>query len=273
MRWLVALDVDGTLVDHDEVLSPAVRQAVRDVAAAGHHVVISTGRSLDSAYPVLSWLGLAPTDAPDDKPFVGPLVCSNGAVTAMVDPQLPGGHEVTDVVTFDPAPVLRLLVEDLPTAAFAVEEVGVGFKVAGRFPEHELTGDITTVSFEELLEAPASRVVVRSPEHTPEDFLAITERLGMKGVNYSVGWTAWLDLAPEGVSKASALEVVRQRLGVDPAHTFAMGDGRNDLEMLRWAARGVAMGQAPAEVRDAADEVTGSVLEDGAAAALATLPR
>ncbi|WP_298803508.1 HAD family hydrolase [uncultured Pseudokineococcus sp.] len=273
MRWLVALDVDGTLIDHDEVLSPAVRDAVQDVVAAGHHVVVATGRSLDSAFPVLGWLGLTGSGDAAAKPYVSPMVCSNGAVIVKVDPELPGGHELTDVVTFDVAPVLRLLVEDLPEAAFAVEDVGVGFKVAGRFPEHELTGRITQVPFEELLHAPASRVVVRSPEHTPEDFLEITSRLGLKGVNYSVGWTAWLDLAPEGVSKASALEVVRGRLGVDRAHTLAMGDGRNDLEMLRWAARGVAMGQAPAEVREAADEVTGSVLEDGAAAVLATLPR
>ncbi|MEJ5945536.1 HAD family hydrolase [Pseudokineococcus basanitobsidens] len=281
MRWLVALDVDGTLVDHDEVLSSAVREAVHDVVAAGHHVVVATGRSLDSASPVLGWLGLVAGEGGDGaggdeaplKPYVSPMVCSNGAVTVQVDPALPGGHEVTDVVTFDPEPVLRLLVQDLPTAAFAVEDVGIGFKVAGAFPEHELTGRIEHVAFEELLGAPACRVVVRSPEHTPEDFLEITSRLGLKGVNYSVGWSAWLDLAPEGVSKASALEVVRQRLGVDPARTLAVGDGRNDLEMLRWAARGVAMGQAPAEVREAADEVTGTVVEDGVAAVLATLPR
>ncbi|MEJ5913572.1 HAD family hydrolase [Pseudokineococcus sp. 1T1Z-3] len=276
MRWLVALDVDGTLVDHDEVLTPAVRDAVHAVVAAGHHVVIATGRSLDSAAPVLGWLGLTAPDGPEDasvKPYVAPMVCSNGAVTVQVDPQLPGGHEVTDVVRFDPGPVLRLLVRDLPTAAFAVEDVGVGFRVAGPFPEGELTGRIEHVSFEELLSAPACRVVVRSPDHTPEDFLEITARVGMKGVNYSVGWSAWLDLAPDGVSKASALEVVRQRLGVDAAHTLAVGDGRNDLEMLAWAARGVAMGQAPAEVQQAADEVTGTVLEDGVVTVLESLPR
>lgn len=273
MRWLVALDVDGTIIDHDEHLSPVVRAAVLDTVAAGHHVVIATGRSLDSAYPVLAELGLTPAGEEPAKPYVAPMVCSNGAVTVQVDPALPEGHEVTDVVTFDPGPVLRLLVQDLPDAAFAVEDVGVGFKVAGRFPEDELSGTITSVPFEELLDAPASRVVVRSPEHTPQDFLEITHRLGLKGVNYSVGWTAWLDLAPEGVSKASALEAVRQRLGVDPAQTVAVGDGRNDVEMLRWAARGVAMGQAPLEVREAAGEVCASVVDDGLAEVLASLPR
>ena len=60
--------------------------------------------------------------------------------------------------------------------------------------------------------------------------------------------TARLDLAPEGVSKGSALEIVRRTLRVEPGRTFAAGDQRNDLEMLRWAARGVAMGDAPDEV-------------------------
>ena len=75
-------------------------------------------------------------------------------------------------------------------------------------------------------------------------------------------------------AEPDSAEVVAHRADVQQdLFALAIGDGRNDLEMLRWAARGVAMGQAPAEVKEAADEVTGSVLEDGAAAALATLPR
>lgn len=87
-------------------------------------------------------------------------------------------------------------------------------------------------------------------------------------MTYSVGWTAWLDIAAEGVTKASALEALRRKLGTDPANTVAVGDGRNDIEMLTWAARGVAMGQAADEVIAAADEVTASVLDDGAALVL-----
>jgi len=65
------------------------------------------------------------------------------------------------------------------------------------------------------------------------------------------------------VSKASALEQVRRRLRVEPGDTVAVGDQRNDLEMLQWAARGVAMGNAPDEVKAVADEVTLSVTDDG----------
>lgn len=258
---LVALDVDGTIIDLDERLTDRVRSAVQAVVEAGHDVVVATGRSLHGALPVLDRLGLTS----------GYAVVSNGAVTVRLDPHADCGYEVVDVVTFDPTPALRLLREHLPSAAYAVEEMGTGFRLFGPFPDGELSGRITVVPFEELLGAPATRVVVRSADHTPEDFLALVERIGLHGVNYAVGWTAWLDLAPEGVSKASALEQVRRWLGVDPRRTLAVGDGRNDLEMLAWAGRSVAMGQAPDEVKDAADEVTSTVDEDGLAEVLEQL--
>ena len=255
---LVALDVDGTVVDLDERLTDRVRSAVRAVADAGHEVVVATGRSLLAALPVLDRLGLT----------TGYAVVSNGSVTVRLDPATEHGYEVVDVVTFDPSPALRLLREHLPGAAYAVEELGTGFRLFGPFPDGELVGEVTVVPFEELLGAPATRVVVRSAEHTPEEFLELVERVGLHGVNYAVGWTAWLDLAPDGVSKASALEQVRRAVGVDPSATLAVGDGRNDLEMFAWAARSVAMGQAPPEVRAAAGEVTGTVAEDGLAVVL-----
>ena len=77
------------------------------------------------------------------------------------------------------------------------------------------------------------------------------------------GLKAGQPINPEGVSKASALEQVRRRLRVEPGDTVAVGDQRNDLEMLQWAARGVAMGNAPDEVKAVADEVTLSVTDDG----------
>jgi len=64
---------------------------------------------------------------------------------------------------------------------------------------------------------------------------------------------------------------VRLQLGIDPSRTVAVGDGRNDIEMLGWAGRGVAMGQAPEEVIAVADEVTASVFDDGAALVLRSL--
>lgn len=258
---LIAVDVDGTLIDYDELLSDRVRAAVRGVVDAGHHVVVATGRSLPATLPVLDRLGL-------DS---GWCVCSNGGVTLRLDPRLPDGYEIAERVTFDPAPALRLLREHLPTALYAVEDVGVGFRLTAPFPPGELFGRLEYVPFDELLSTPATRVIVRSPDHTSEQFLRIIEQVGLHGVSYAVGWTAWLDLAPDGVSKASALEPVRAALGVGPERTVAIGDGRNDIEMLQWAARSVAMGQAEPELLAVATEVTGSVEEDGLADVLEPL--
>jgi hydroxymethylpyrimidine pyrophosphatase-like HAD family hydrolase len=261
-RWLVALDVDGTLVDYDQRLSDRVRDAVTAVRDAGHHVVVSTGRSIMGTTHVLTDLGLTG----------GLAVLSNGAVTVALDPAEPDGWRVLRTVTFDARPAVELLRRELPDALFAVEVTGVGTRVSGPWPEGELFGELYSVPFEELLDGETTRVVVRSPDHTSEHFMELVERIGLHGVTYAVGYTAWLDLAPEGVSKASALEQVRTDLGVDPARTLAVGDGRNDLEMLAWAARGVAMGNAPQVVLDAADEVAPGVEDDGLAEVLEALP-
>ncbi len=259
---LVALDVDGTILHHDGFLSDAVRDAVHAVAGAGHHVVISTGRSLVATLPILDRLGLT----------TGFAVCSNGAVTLRLDPLLGEGFEIIEAVTFDPAPALSLLRDAWPGAVIAVEELGVGFKVSAPFPDGELMGDQRVVSWEELVADPATRVTFRAPGGTSEDFLELAERIGLHGVNYAIGFSAWLDINPEGVSKGSALELVRRHLHIEPADTVAVGDQRNDTEMIRWAARGVAMGNAPDEVKASADEVTGSVDEDGLVPVLLSLP-
>jgi hydroxymethylpyrimidine pyrophosphatase-like HAD family hydrolase len=96
----------------------------------------------------------------------------------------------------------------------------------------------------------------------------LAERLGLHGVSYFVGWTAWLDIAPEGVDKSTGLKVALAQHDLDPAGLLAIGDGRNDIEMLNYAGLGIAMGSAPEEVKAAADEVTKSVQDDGVAAIL-----
>lgn len=252
-RRLIALDLDGTMLLRDGSMSPAVRQAVREVAKADVHVVIATGRPIKATMPIVSELGL-------EHGFV---VCSNGAVTLELDPDEPDGYRVLEIVTFDPGPALEMLRGTWPDAVVAVEEVDLGFKVSAPFPDGELVGEVRVVPWGELSASPATRVTFRSPTGTAEDFLALVERIGLHSVNYSVGFTAWLDINPEGVSKASALELVRRRLHVEPAQTMAVGDQRNDLEMLHWAARSVAMGNAPDEVQAQADEVTLDVDHDG----------
>lgn len=250
---LVALDVDGTVLGYDGSLSPAVRAAVHGVRAGGAQVVLATGRSLHAARPVAVQLGV---DG-------GYLVCSNGAVVA----DLEGGP--LQVVTFDASAPVRFFVDQVPDALLAVEELGVGYRVTGEFPAGELTGAIRVVPAEALLDGPVTRLVVRWPDGDRDRLLRLAKAAGLHGVDYVIGYTAWLDVMPAGVSKASGLEDVRRRLGTPPEATLAVGDGYNDVEMLRWAAYGVAMGQAPFDVRAAADAVAPPVDEDGLACVLA----
>ncbi|SNV17253.1 Cof-type HAD-IIB family hydrolase [Dermatophilus congolensis] len=259
---LIALDIDGTTIGHDGTLTNRVRDAIQRSNTNGHHIIIATGRSILSAAPIITALGLQR----------GYAVTSNGAVTLRLDPDLPHGWEIIDQRTFDPAPILHTLRREFPTGALAVERVGVGFDIHGDFPRSELDGQIHTVAWEDLFTHPTTRVTFNDPEADVEHFTDRIGKMGLHGVNYAIGFTAWLDITATGVSKASALENIRTHLGIDPTHTLAVGDQRNDIEMLTWAACGIAMGNAPDEVAAIADYVTAHVDNDGLADVLDLLP-
>ncbi|WP_313407029.1 HAD family hydrolase [Aeromicrobium sp.] len=253
MTWrpkLVALDVDGTIVNHLNELSPSVKEAVLAIRAQGIPVVIATGRAVPGVYDVLDKLGF--------REGLG--IASNGSVVFEVDP-----FELVHTTTFDAREAVRRVLERVPEALVAVEEVGVGYRVNRAFPHGEITGEIILDEVERMVSQPVTRVVVRAPDHSREEFSAMVEDLGLDGTNYYIGYTAWLDLAPEGVSKASGLDEVCRRMGLTAADVLAVGDGNNDLEMIQWAGRGVAMAQGSADLIAVADDVAGPVEEDGLA--------
>jgi Cof subfamily protein (haloacid dehalogenase superfamily) len=263
-RWLVALDIDGTVLHEDGTLSPEVTQAVQQARDAGHEVTLATGRSVSMTIPVLERLSIVPEY----------VVCSNGAITLKRDIKAPSGYRRFHVEHFDPTPVLTRIREKLPEAHYAVEDETGLYRYTDWFPEGALDAMSEQVSFDELLTTIATRVVVIAPGHEIDDFLAVVENMGLHQVSYTVGWTAWLDIAPEGINKSTALELVRNSLGFPLDRVMVIGDGRNDIEMLQWAAqqgRAVAMGQAPEEVRIHATEITGHFLENGVATALQPL--
>ena len=264
---LLALDIDGTILDINGEVPPRTRAAVVAAAQAGVQVVLATGRGIEAALPVADFLGLTR----------GWMVCANGALTVRLDPKLkgtaslPGGYEITNSVTFDPTTAIGRLHQVLPEAIFAVEMPGRGFLTSADFPPGELIENTTTVSLEQLSSQPVSRVIVRAPGMALADFEVAVRSAGLHAVEYAIGWTAWLDVNAAGVSKASALDALVSGLGVK--HTVAMGDGANDLEMLRWADLSVAMGSAPARVKNATSVVTEPVWHEGAAIVLAALSR
>ena len=261
---LVALDIDGTLLkwiegagQTYEQVAPAVHDAVRRAHDAGAHIVLASGRSPHGMTTIADLL-----DLEGGEPAW--VVASNGAVVFRYPPL-----EVVHEETFDARPAVEAILREHPGVLVVVEERGVGYRVNRPFPAGELSGDMVITDVADLVAQHVSRVIIRDPDSTAEDFLDLAGRLGLHGTDYVVGWTAWLDLAPVGVSKASGLAHVADRLGVAAADVLAIGDGRNDIEMLRWAGRGVAMGQAVEPVIAAADDVTGTVYEDGAATEIA----
>jgi HAD superfamily hydrolase (TIGR01484 family) len=268
MSWqprLVALDIDGTLLKwvegagatYEEIAQP-VYDAVHRAFDAGAHIVLSSGRSPHGMTKIADLLDLH-TEG-QERLWV---VASNGAVLFRYPPL-----EVVHEETFDARPAVAAVLEQRPGALVAVEERGIGYRVNAHFPTGELSGDMIITEVDELVAGPVSRVIIRDPTASADDFVELAARLGLHGTDYVVGWTAWLDLSAVGVSKASGLAIVADKLGVDQADVLAIGDGRNDIEMLQWAGRGVAMGQSIEEVREAADAVTDSVYDDGAATEL-----
>jgi hydroxymethylpyrimidine pyrophosphatase-like HAD family hydrolase len=250
---LVALDIDGTLVDHDGAMPVDIRDAVRLVVAAGVPVVLATGRAWHGTLPVFEELGLPP----------GPAVSSNGAVVVRYPPQ-----EIVKAVTFDPRHVIERVVDFAPDTLIAVEEIGRGYRVSGDFPDGDLTGEMIIEDPEQLGSRPVTRVILRDPNSSDADFITLAKRLGLHGVTYFVGWSAWLDIAPYGVNKATGVADAADLLGVAADQVLAFGDGRNDIELLSWAGRGVAIGDAPPEVHAAADATADRFADGGPVAEL-----
>ncbi len=270
-RHLIALDIDGTIMNHGALahgsddqgghIDQELADAIRTLHWVGHEVVIATGRSTDSTLPVVEHLRIRPDW----------VVAANGAVTLKRDPLATRAYRREYVEAFDPTEALLRIRTHLVKAHYAVELADGGFLYTDEIPSGTLPSAQRRVPFDELLGVQASRVVVVSPDYRLEEFLKVVETMGLTSVTYAVGRTAWLDIAPHGVTKASALETIAGRLEIDDARIFAAGDGHNDLDMLRWAGRSgdsVAMGQSAPEVQAAATRVTGTIDEQGLLSAL-----
>jgi hydroxymethylpyrimidine pyrophosphatase-like HAD family hydrolase len=111
-RWLIALDIDGTVLREDGSMGDSVVQAVGHVRDLGHEVMLATGRSVAMTMPILERLGIEPEY----------VVCSNGAIILKRDRDATLGYSRFHVETFDPTEVLSTIRENLGNANFAVED-------------------------------------------------------------------------------------------------------------------------------------------------------
>lgn len=253
---LVALDIDGTLLVTGQLPTPAVVAAIRAASDAGHELVLATGRSLSGALAAARVLGIGE----------GCVVASNGSVVATMTR---GGCKVTGMHTVDAKAVVQLVSAVRPDLSIAAEIVGVGYHVSKPFPPQELGGEQVEVTRLDHLWAEATPRLVIYGESASH--LVPSIRAG--GMTAMRTRPDWVDVTPGGVSKATALETIRRERGIPKSRTVAIGDSENDISMLTWAARGVAMGHAPAMVRFSANSATKGIEDDGAALILNALAR
>lgn len=273
MRFrLLALDLDGTLLDPAGALRPRVREAVSSARARGLHVVVCTGRRYRTALPFLRELALE-----------GPVVLHNGVVTKNASTGETVRHAYLGHALYrEVVPLLErgfgapLVYVDHPQD----ENLDIFCGPAeGAHPfQAEYLADNASVAREvhALSEPPSDALVMLSCIGQSAALASLrrtlTTRLGsrvrthlIENKNYS---GHILEALSPGAGKWPALRAVARAEGISDEEILAIGDDENDADLLRGAGLGVAMGNARASLVAVADEVTATHAEDGAAVAI-----
>ncbi len=252
---LVALDLDGTLLDSTEAISPANRGAIKRAQALGVHIVLITGRGADAPLVFGRELGL--TD---------PIICAHGALTK----DCPSGRERRHLAV--PREYATPLIEfaqehRLDTAVYTGERF---HRIAGapRYMD-DMQGPLWVDVPDLTPLAERDSTFIRFFGKAAVD--AISARFNDLPVHFKFEtWGDFEELAitSEEATKERALTELCSDLHVDKTRVMAIGDSRNDVPMLQWAGVGVAMANALPEVIEAAPFVTASNDDDGVARAI-----
>lgn len=248
---VVFLDIDGTLVpEKSHVVPERTRLAVAGVMARGIRVVLATGRPVHNVLLIGRQLRMG------EGCYV---IASNGAITGHFTGRRRRPLEIVRTCEFDPRAAFGVAMGAHPDVRMAVELVGKGWHVNVPFGPGQLSGVQRVVPEKRLwAEGPVTRAVVRADGIA--DIVPDIERAGYTA--YSAG-PNHVDITARGLSKAAATDWLRDMWGIHPDDTAAAGDGASDVPLLRQARWSCAMGHAPREVRDVADDVVGSIAEEG----------
>jgi hypothetical protein len=256
---LVALDLDGTLIGRDLVIRPRVKAAIAKMQAAGVAGCIVTGRMYQAALPFARELG-----------FTAPVVCYQGA--AIVDPQsdrvlrdtplpLETVREIIDFVERD-----RMHLQLYRNDEYYCEE-------RNRFSQlYAGLSGVEPVIVSSLRErfaySPATKaVVIGEPEHAGAYVERMRAHLGERAY-VTRSYPEFVEVLNPAVDKGEALRFVAHHLGIETSDVIAIGDSWNDAPLLQAAGFGIAMGDAPDELRAVAAATVGNVASDGVAEAI-----
>jgi Cof subfamily protein (haloacid dehalogenase superfamily) len=260
-----AVDVDGTLLDSDHRLRAAARDALCDLAANNIRVVLATARSPGVLGAVLRSLPISPL-----------LICFSGAWIGEIDSEsltptrvmLDRRHSLPVAKTIL-ATALGLNVEP---NVFTVDTWRARRMTTEIMLECQIT-ECRPVITSDLLEdgQQPSKILLITAENESSQALHVIADSVQSFSNATFSKPNYLEIVPIGVNKAEALKQLAAILGLDLSQFAAIGDGLNDIEMLREAGLGIAMGNAPDAVKSVADWVTGTNDQDGVALAVQRL--
>ncbi|MFW6115429.1 MAG: Cof-type HAD-IIB family hydrolase [Chloroflexota bacterium] len=259
MIELVALDVDGTLIDEGMTIPARVREAVIRVQEQGVTATLATGRMLEAALPFARELQIS-----------APLICYQGALI-----QGPDAEEPLHWATMAPEIVREALAwggeRGWHAVLYAKNALFVSEK---RYPEsfyRDLLGenlhwvdDLASVLDHR---DPVKFLFIAAPREADEIEAAMRQRFAER-MEIVRSHGSFVEGNPPGASKGDALQRLANHLGVARDRVMAVGDQGNDVSMLEWAGIGVAMGNASPEAKAAADWIAPPFSEHGAAVAL-----
>ncbi|MEV8586934.1 HAD family hydrolase [Streptomyces sp. NPDC051180] len=258
---LVATDLDGTLLRSDESVSARTRDALAAVTAAGAAHIVVTGRAVPWTRHIL-----------DDLGYEGIAVCGQGAQVYHASE-----HRLLTSLTLDrqlAGLALSKIEAEVGPLALAASRDGLDGEVLMGPGYKAQEGPLPYVAYDdpaELWSAPLTKLYIQHPKLTDDELTRAARETVGGLVDVVMAGPGIVEILPLGLSKATGLSLAARRLGVKAAETIAFGDMPNDIPMFGWAAHGVAMGNAHAELRAVADEVTASNEEDGIAVVLERL--
>lgn len=257
---LIVADLDGTLMGDDITISPAVIAAVRAAMECGLYFTIATGRTFGGTRAFADQLGVN-----------APLILYQGAeirhaetgeVLHQVTVPLPWAHEFIATVS-EQGLHLNVYLDDRAYAAQETPESQFYASLQGG--RVYAVGDLLRF----VDRPPMKMLIIGEPARL--DQLAPALRAQFAGRLQIVrSYARFLEAIPAGVSKGHGLAWLARYLGIRQEETVAIGDNDNDVEMVQWAGLGIAMGNASAAVKQAADLIAPPVAHDGVAWAIET---
>jgi hydroxymethylpyrimidine pyrophosphatase-like HAD family hydrolase len=256
---LVATDLDGTLLRSDGSISDRTRSALVRVRELGCEVVVVSARAPHWLKDVLEDLALSS----------GYAVCSNGAIVYDFGRGTPFLHHTlaADVA----GRIVQALRRAAPGVAFACERESLTIREPNYIPLWPTPGMDELTDALVFVAQPVSKLIVQHPRLSQDELYALITGICGQEATATISGEVLVEISAAGVTKAYALAGLCEELGVDPVSVVAFGDMPNDIPMLEWAGRGIAVANAHPEVIAVADEVTPANDADGVAIALERL--